>query len=55
MVGAIPPPALSGSGSRVEGFRPSSQPDATGLPMQFVFFSELLNPPGNLKVSQGVH
>ena len=39
---AIPPPALSGSGSRVEGFRPSSQPDATGLPVQNVFFSDSL-------------
>jgi hypothetical protein len=31
---AIPPPVLSGSGSRVEGLWPSSQPDVTRLPVQ---------------------
>lgn len=33
---AIPPPALSGSGSRVEGFWPSSQPGNTRLPVQIM-------------------
>jgi|DewCreStandDraft_4_1066084.scaffolds.fasta_scaffold00001_789 hypothetical protein len=35
---AIPPPALPGSGSRVESLRLSSQPGNTELPVPFISF-----------------
>jgi hypothetical protein len=35
---AIPPPALSGSGSRVENLVFSSQPSICGLPVQVILF-----------------
>jgi len=33
---AIPPPALPGSGSRVESWRLSSQPGITRLPVRYI-------------------
>gem|GEM_PF-1707471 len=39
MLAAIPPPALPGSGSRVESLRLSSQPGNTELPVPLFFIS----------------
>jgi len=38
MLAAIPPPALPGSGSRVESLRLSSQPGNTELPVPFILY-----------------